>query len=146
MARQKPSSAANFAPELLALLIAGSEKSVTIKVENRKRAFRLAFRLNDLRVAMRKQGHPQLPVVEGVQVTKAPQIPQTPGFTNENVPWTVTVAPADDDFAQAIRKAGIDVANVMPLTLIDPDTLPTPEDGEGPIELDDDEFFSFLKK
>ena len=86
---------ANYAPELLQLLIHAAEAPVRIPLASKAQATSLRFRLHNLRKEMRKENHPNLRIVEGVQISLEEAV--------------LIARPSDETFLEAIRAAGITV-------------------------------------
>jgi hypothetical protein len=117
MTKRKQLTTAAFAPELLAVLIKGTKERIELPTATEKLARHYVFRLNYLRAQMRKAKHAMAHVVEGAQIRRS---------TREDGTFIVIVEPADDDFAAAIRDAGVVIADELPLGMpLDPDVLPS---------------------
>lgn len=83
----------NFAPELLAFFLRGYEGPFSVELPNEKDAHSMRFRLHNLRRAMRKTNHPELPKVERVSLHIDGK--------------TLTAQPKDQRFVEVLRSAGI---------------------------------------
>lgn len=90
----------SYAPELLELLIrAGEGQEVPpIRLPSIKAVHRFRFRLNSLRVAMRKEGHPLSSVADRAV------------FLVQKEPPALVCQQTDTTFADAIRAAGVEVS------------------------------------
>lgn len=99
---------ANFAPEFIALFREASRKPITIDRLTRKRAIALQFRLHSLRKEMRRESHEYLAAAERC-VVRAPRTSVENPEDDEAV-WALTIEPADMDFAEDLRRQGIEVS------------------------------------
>lgn len=111
-----PPSVSNFGPEIMHALIEGSKRRLEIPLSWRKCvAFRQ--RVNQLRAAMRAENHQFVRVVALTKVTiewppdtatkRAPNGVRFP--TNAETICKLIIAPADQDFALALAKVGLEV-------------------------------------
>lgn len=105
MTRAKKITVESFAPELLALLLAGSKERKTVNLpkneEGEKAAITLRHRLNTLRSAMRKEKHDNVSIVERAKIT----------IENKHI---VVIEPHDSQFLEAIHEAGVDLPTLPP--------------------------------
>src|SRR5690606_27403892 len=92
----------NFAPELIELYRRCAQESILIELPTRQDAITFRHRMHSLRVAMRQEQHPLLPIAESVTVRAARQNPQ-------KGTWYVLVEPQDATFLDSVRRAGINV-------------------------------------
>ena len=88
-------SVANYANELLQLWEKGCEKAIPLEFENKAKAMRFRFRMNSLRKDMRKENHHLLPFAEKCMLK-----------LRDNI---VILCPVDDNFAEVIRRAGLNL-------------------------------------
>lgn len=89
----------NFSPYLLALAKRAMVERVKITTTSYATAKRLQARFNKLRVAMRKEEHPELAFIERVSTRSSKR--------DDSEHWVV-FEPADFDLEQLIQGAGID--------------------------------------
>lgn len=115
--QRKPPSVQSFGPELMAALISAANQGFSIRMPYNK-AIRLRARLYSLRSSMEASGHEQYTLVSKVRITITPD-PGTPTKrlgNNSQVPInrqdivTVTAQPADLEFSEALRAAGVDTS------------------------------------
>lgn len=99
--KRKTPEPSSFSPDLHALLLAGSKKRITVNVESEAKATRLRFRLHELRKSMREYQHHAISLVESVQCRVE--------ANDEKEIYRCIIEPADENFADAIRAAGVDV-------------------------------------
>ncbi len=90
----------SYAPEFLEVWRRGSINPIEIRLDSKKEAERLRFRLNNLRKEMRKEEHNDVPLANGVQLSIVEL---------KNGEAILTAHPSDDKFLDAIRAAGIEV-------------------------------------
>jgi hypothetical protein len=109
---------ASYAPELLELLKRAALEPVLVSLPTKKDATRLAFQLNMLRKAMREEGHILVAAVSPVNIS-----------VNGS---TLVAKPADSNFLDAIRKAGI---SLVPLPHSDREATITEQDSPAPPSL-----------
>lgn len=105
-----------YGSEFLALYMKAAKETVTIRLPSRALAFRLRFQLHDYRKGLRKEDHPMLPAIEPV-VVRAPH--------RDGEEWLVTLEPVSASFSDAIRAAGVDVAEELK-----PQPIAKPEDDD----------------
>lgn len=105
MTRSKKITVQSFAPELLALLVAGSKERKTVTLskneEGEKKAIQLRHRLNTLRSTMRREKHPQVDIVERAKITIEDS-------------HTLVIEPHDSQFVDDIRNAGVELGDLPP--------------------------------
>ena len=89
----------SFAPEFLELFKIAAQQERIIPLGNAKRATRLRFRLNMLRVAMRKEQHTLTTIANSVEFT----------ITSEG---HLRCSPADAPFLNDLKGAGIEISGV----------------------------------
>lgn len=121
-----PKPIESFGPELFRALIEGAKRRVEFELPYRK-AIHFRQRANQLRNEMRKQGHEQANVVsqakiaiswpDSAMVNRSSRNVRHP--SDPNTPCTVTIAPADSEFTDVLKTAGIEVPTLTP-------TEPTP--------------------
>lgn len=99
----------NFAPEFIALYREGSTRPVVIDKLPRNKAVHLQHRLHRLRQEMRKEQHEMLPVAERCTVRSPALMPDAESDSYDDPVWQITVEPADADFAELVRDAGVEV-------------------------------------
>lgn len=86
----------SYAPEFLELFKLAAQEERIIPIGNTKRATRLRFRLNMLRVAMRKEQHTLTTIANSVEFT----------ITNEG---HLKCSPADAPFLNDLKSAGVEI-------------------------------------
>lgn len=90
----------NFSPFLLSLAKRAMVERVVVKTKDRQTAKRLQARFNKLRVAMRTENHPSLPLIERVAARVSPL----------DDPETYAVfEPQDFDLEQLLKASGIEL-------------------------------------
>lgn len=98
MTKPKKSKApvSSFGPELQSALRSGSNKRLELSFESPALAVRFAARINQLRSAMRAEGHPDADRLyrAGVYLPKGT--------------CTVVIMPKDSEFRDALKAAGVD--------------------------------------
>ena len=90
----------NFSPYLLGLAQRAMVERVTITTPDYGTAKKLQTRFHKLRTAMRREQHPQLPLMERVSTRTS-----KPG--EDTIQHWVVFEPADLDLEELLRKAGI---------------------------------------
>lgn len=90
----------SYAPEFLEVWRRGSINPIEIKLDSKKEAERLRFRLNNLRKEMRKEEHDDVSLANGVQLSIVEL---------DSGEAILTAHPSDDKFLEAIAAAGIEV-------------------------------------
>lgn len=123
----------SFGPEIFEALIEGSKREIVLELPYRKAVF-FRQRANSLRAAMRAAGHEKSSIVaqttlrilwgheagyEDVPEKKSPQGVRFP--INKMAPAKLVITPADKEFSEALKKAGV---TIRPLT---EDTSPSPK-------------------
>lgn len=143
--KRSPRPVESFGPEIFQALIEGAKRKITLELPYRKAVY-FRLRANQLRNQMRLLSHPQYSVVSQTRITIA-WPPSTPvRQTSKRVsipldvetPCTLTIAPSDSEFTEALARAGV---NVPQLTNDDSPTT-APQGGEST----EDILASFLKK
>lgn len=124
---------ASFGPELMALLIKGSQEKVVLTFEGehgRRKAKHLQLRIQTLRARMREERHPDYRITMRAKVS----VMWGERAVKENAPvdWKedemgyrgalLVVRPHDSEFSDAIAKAGV---NVPPPTFTPPSSKRT---------------------
>ena len=95
----------NYAPELIQLFITASQEEVRIRLDSKREAHRLRFRFHNLRRDMEREKHSLLPIAQRVQL----RIENEPDGSA-----ILSCAPADGDFLDQLRAAGIKVEDNLP--------------------------------
>ena len=92
-----------YDPHMLELLHLASTSELRVKLSSYKAVSSMRARLNSLRSALRRQGHPLSPAVDMIQLSieRDPDDPEGPAalFLHAN----------DDKFISAIRAAGVEL-------------------------------------
>ena len=116
----------SYAPEFLELYRKAAQSPVTIRLSSLAEATKLRARLHTLRREMRKESHPMTHIANGVQISLTAIGNDMQGGTN------LIARPADTDFINAIREAGIDASSEFDVssTSSASDELPTSADVE----------------
>jgi len=86
----------SYAPEFLELFKTAAQQELIIPLGNSKRATRFRFRLNMLRVAMRKEQHPLTTIANSVQFSITPE-------------GHLQCSPADASFLDDLKGVGIEI-------------------------------------
>jgi len=97
----------SYAPELLELYRRGAQEEIAIRLPSYTAANNLRARMHNLRGEMRKVNFHLLTIAERVQCVLRPCDPTIPKGEGE---WFFIARPADRDFLDALRAAGIDAA------------------------------------
>jgi len=131
MTRRSSYPVTSFGPELMALLIKGSQESVLVPCTDAKELQYLQMRIHMLRGAMSRERHPQLEVVQRARTSRQWK---TDPDTRRQYDFTLLVEPNDLRFRASIAAAGVIVDekkmddllddDAAPLTPIDPSTEP----------------------
>lgn len=126
-----PKPIESFGPEILQALIEGSKREINITLPYRKAVY-FRSRVNALRYEMRAQKHHLYPVVSQATVRivwdkdvtekKSPTNVRFPA--NKDTSVKLIISPADAEFSEALKAAGIEV---KPL---DTELLPNTETAE----------------
>jgi hypothetical protein len=116
----------SFGPEVLQALIEGSKREIVLELPYRKAAF-FRQRVNALRAEMRKQNHQLYPVVSQATIRVIwgeeagfPPTQERRSSTNvrfpadKNTKVKLIIAPADSEFAEALKRAGVEVKPFSP--------------------------------
>jgi len=120
----------SFGPELFNALIEGSKRKITIPTDYRT-AVKFRIRVHQLRHRLREDAHPLYGIAARTKVTiewdetkvetivsrKKVHFPKNP-----LAPVTLTIAPHDSQFSEALAAAGIDVK-----TPLDSELLTSPQ-------------------
>jgi hypothetical protein len=135
-ATRLPKPVESFGPEILQALIDGSKREITVELPYR-RAVLFRSRVNSLRAAMRQTKHELYPVVSQatVRILWGEDAGMTPVVekksstnvrfpANKNTIVKLVITPADAEFGDALKKAGVEV---KPLS---PDPVPNTGTGE----------------
>jgi hypothetical protein len=138
----KPRPIESFGRDLMAALLEGAKRPVHLQLPYKK-AVHFTQRVNFMRREMERQKHPEYPAAsqakltiswpEGTEVQRSSRGVASP--VNKQVECTVTIAPADSEFGDAIRKAGVQVKDLSSDPLAE-----TPAEGkvnESPDPFDD---------
>jgi hypothetical protein len=99
MPRKSPPPVSSFGPELLAALLRGGESRLEIKLSSFDLAFSLRQRFYALRKSMRNETHPQTSLAYRCSIA----LPSK----EQDGTSILTLRPRDDEFASALRDAGI---------------------------------------
>lgn len=122
-----PKAVESFGPEIMAALVQGATKRIVLQVPYRK-AVHFRQRANALRAAMRNTNHTMYSAISQTTIT----ITWPPSTVEEkssrgvrrpkdpNTPCTLTIAPADSEFTDALTSAGVTIVPPKP----SPDTGP----------------------
>jgi hypothetical protein len=113
----------SFGAELLAALVEGAKRKVEVRLPYKK-AVHLTQRINMLRREMQQQGHPQYSVASQARLSVSwpPDTDVRKTSRGVSIPvnrmtmCTVTIQPADSQFGDALRAAGV----VVPTLKHDP--------------------------
>lgn len=97
----------SFGAELQATLREGAQRRVEIEFPNKKLATRFNQRINALRNAMKKAGHPDWEQLYRCSV-----------YPDATDPCKLTIGPRDAEFHDILTKAGISVGKEVPLTKV----------------------------
>jgi hypothetical protein len=89
----------NFAPELIQTFITASEREVLVKLPSKQKAVNLRFRFHKLRRDMEKEEHHLHSIAQRVQFR----------IKEEGGEVFLSCAPADEDFLDSLRDAGIKI-------------------------------------
>jgi hypothetical protein len=129
-ATRAPKPVESFGPEVLQALIEGSKREIVLELPYRKAVF-FRQRVNALRAEMRRQNHEMYKIVSQATVrilwgadAELPDVPERRSLTNvrfpmnKNIPAKLVITPADKEFGEALKRAGVEV---KPLT---PDPIP----------------------
>lgn len=116
MTRSRKTPISSFGPEIFEALIQGSRKKFTISTTYRK-AMQFRLQIHKLRERMREENHELYPVASRTKVSIAwePTIPTKQGYHNSrrpediDAPVTMTIAPRDSEFTEALVAAGITI-------------------------------------
>lgn len=121
-----PKPVESFGAEVLQALIEGSKREITLKLPYRKAAF-FRQRVNALRAEMRRQNHVMYPVVSQATVrilwgedAGMETIAEKKSSTNVRFPLNkdsivkLVISPADKEFGDALREAGVEVKPLSP--------------------------------
>lgn len=137
----------SFGPEIFQALVEGSKREITVDLPYRQ-AVAFRQRANQLRAEMRRQGHEMYKVVSGTTLRvvwgeEAGLAPVKQRKTSKNVsfpesknaPAKLIISPADKQFGEALRKAGV---SLEPLSIPKPTQSPasTPSVDNEPDVLD----------
>lgn len=128
-ATRMPKPVSSFGPEILQALIEGSKREIVLPLPYRKAVF-FRQRVNALRAEMRRQNHELLGVVSQTTVrilwgedAGLPPVPEKKSSTNvrhptdKNVKVHLIISPADKEFSEALKAAGVEVKPIAPDTV-----------------------------
>jgi hypothetical protein len=110
----KPRPIESFGAELLAALLEGAKRPIYVKLPYKK-AVHFTQRVNFMRREMQRQNHPEYPAAAMAKLTinwpeDTPILKSRKGVAvpvDRMTMCTVTIAPADNEFASAVRAAGV---------------------------------------
>ena len=136
-----PKTVESFGPEIFEALITGSQREIVLELPYKK-AVMFRQRANSLRAAMQKSNHPQykivaqttLRIIWGLEAGYA-EIPERRNTQNVRspanriAPAKFIISPADSEFSEALRKAGV---TIRPLSSVEP-LKPSPPKEEAPL-------------
>ena len=105
---KRHSAVAAYDPRFVEWFSRGARTPTTVTVPDKGTAFSMRNILYNLRVAMRREEHPQTPLANRCQV-----ILSATG-AGEAGTWTVTVRPADHHLTQYLDDAGITLPDPLP--------------------------------
>jgi hypothetical protein len=130
-APRSPKPVESFGPEVLQALIEGSKREIILELPFRKAVF-FRQRINALRAEMRRQDHKLYPVVSQATVRilwgedagydKVSEHKSSTGVrhpVNRDAPVKLKITPADAEFGEALKKAGVEVKTLntdVPIT------------------------------
>lgn len=98
----------SFGPELMELLIQGSQRRVEIPCENMKQMKHLQMRIHTLRGAMARERHPQYALATRARTSCTWDHEKFPGrFPKNATNCVLVIAPNDSQFSDILAKAGI---------------------------------------
>lgn len=114
-------SVESFGPEIFEALIEGSKRAITLELPYKK-AIAFRQRANMLRAAMRETQHEKYKVVAQTTLrviwgkeagyAETPEAKNTQNVrfpVNKTVPAKLVISPADSEFGDALRAAGVDI-------------------------------------
>jgi len=112
----------SFGPELMAVLLKGARERVELPCDDQRHMKFLQMRLQMLRGAMAREGHPDYTLVTRARTTRT-----WDRELGKDVNCVLVVQPNDIQFTDTIRKAGIEVDDINVDDVVDaPDILPDP--------------------
>jgi hypothetical protein len=96
----------SYPPELMEwMLQAGDGKTIEVRTPNRAAAISMRSQVHNLRLAMRKEGHPRLPSAERAIFRIKPVDPED--LSGE---WLVIASQKGAEYIEALHKAGIAIS------------------------------------
>lgn len=124
------SPVSSFGPELMELLIQGSQKRLEIPCDSMAQMKFLQMRIHALRGAMNKENHPNYQMATKARTSCTWDHTKFPGrFPKDATNCVLVVAPNDSQFAGILERAGITPSAAAQDVL---DTLPLPETPSDP--------------
>jgi hypothetical protein len=126
MSKRSPQPVSSFGPELLAALIKGSKEPVVIKLANRTQGRTLQLRIQMLRGAMQREGHPMYAIVTRVKTSLKWGNRLSPDLETDVKGIKAAelhLIPRDSEFGDAIRRAGVEVTETEGDLLGNPETV-----------------------
>lgn len=140
-----PRGVESFGPEVFEALIEGSKREIVLELPYKK-AVAFRQRANSLRAAMREAGHEKYKIVAqttlrivwgrdaGYDETAEKRSSQNVRFpVSKLVPAKLIISPADNEFGEALRKAGVTIKPLGADPIVET-TSPEPEIGSDILE------------
>src|SRR5687768_1864831 len=126
LGRQPVSS---FGPELMQLLIEGSQREVKVPCDSMAQMKHLQHRIHSLRGAMARERHPQYAIATRAKTALTWNKEAFPGkFPREATNCILTIAPHDSQFKDLLEKAGVTVTPAARDVLEEIEAPSTPDD------------------
>lgn len=132
MTRPSRYPVASFGPELLAALVTGARRPITIPLKTHREVAWLQQRIHMLRGAMGREKHPQYSLVQRARTSRMWDEPEGTPRSKTGTPsphatnFRLIIQPNDIQFADAFKAAGIEVNEEAMRDVLEerPDTTP----------------------